>query len=146
MKLDRWDPLRDMLNFQDRLNRTLGCGGQEGVCIRESSWTPLVDALETPDSYIFRVELPGVGKDNINIEVDGDILTISGNRNMEGEPAIAAFHSMERPLGFFRRAFRLPGKVDSDRAKATYIDGLLELSLPKSKEIRERNVTIVCLG
>jgi HSP20 family protein len=135
-----------MLNFQDRLNRALGCGAEEGVCIRQSAWNPMVDILETPDSYIFRVELPGVGKDNISIEIDQDILTISGNRELAPEPRIAAFHSMERQHGFFRRVFRLPGKVDSDNAKATYNDGLLELTLLKAREVGERNVTVVCLG
>lgn len=146
MKLDRWDPLRDMLNFQDRLNRVLGCGAEEGICVRQSCWSPLVDVLETPDSYLFRVEAPGVGKENINIEVNGQILSISGARELESEPRIAAFHSIERTHGFFRRDFRLPGKVDSDNAKATYRDGLLELWLPKCEDAKERNVTIVCLG
>jgi HSP20 family protein len=146
MKLDRWDPLRDMLNFHERMNRRLDCAAEEGVCRRQACWNPLVDVLETPDAYLFRVELPGVGKDNISIEVDDMVVTLSGNRDLEAEPQIAAYHSIERTHGIFRRSFRLPSEVNPDEAVAKYVDGLLELKLPKAEALKKRTVAIVCVG
>ncbi len=144
--MDRWDPMRDMLNFHERMNRLIEWGSEEAAVRRQSSWNPPVDILETPDDYVFRVELPGVGKDNINIQVEGSLLTVSGNRSMESESRIAVYHSIERVHGIFRRNFRLPGDVDVDRVEARYIDGVLDLRLPKAEKTRRGAVTIVCLG
>jgi HSP20 family protein len=102
--------------------------------------------LETPDAYVFRAELPGVGRENINIEVRGNRLRIYGERSLESEPAIAAYHSIERVHGMFERNFTLPGQVDIDLAEARYEDGMLEVKLPKTTEIRERSISVVCLS
>jgi HSP20 family protein len=135
-----------MLDFHERINRVLEWGSKEGVVRKQASWNPPVDILETPDDYIFRLELPGVGKDNINIEVEGTLLTVSGHRSMESEPQIAAYHSIERVHGIFRRDFRMPGNVDLDRIEARYIDGVLDLRLPKAAKSRQGAVTVVCMG
>ncbi len=146
MKLDRWDPLRDMLNFHERLNRIMDPGGEESPYRRPAAWSPSADVFETRDAYVVRAELPGVGKNNINIEAEGTLLTIEGRRLFGSDPGIVAFHSVERVHGVFRRSFRLPGLVDVDKARAQYIDGLLELTLPKASGSIRRSVTIVCVG
>jgi len=105
-----------------------------------------VDVLETPDSYIFRVDLPGVGKEQINIEVRGSRLIIQGERSVPDEPPIAAYHNVECKTGCFQRSFSLPGLVNVDDAKATYVDGVLEIVLPKAQEFGRAGVTVVCLG
>jgi HSP20 family protein len=102
--------------------------------------------LETPNTYIFRVELPGVGKESINIEITGNRLRIFGERPMESEPAIAAYHTIERIHGAFERTFTIPGLVDGDSAEAKYLDGLLEIVIPKVEQMRERRVSVVCPG
>ena len=146
MTLNRWDPFRDLLSFQEKMNRLMDTvAGPVGRPLRPS-WDPDVDVVETPDAYIFRVDLPGVGKDRINIEIRGDRLTIEGERRTEAEPFIAAYHTIERETGHFLRSFVLPGNVDVEQAHAEYVDGVLNLVLPKSDEARQRSITVVCLG
>lgn len=143
MTLIRWDPFRDLLNFQDRMNRLIERKFQEDRVSRGARWYPSVDMLETPDSYIFRAELPGVGIDNIDIEVRNRRLRLSGVRCMEAEPEIAAYHCIERIQGQFERVFALPGDVEVDQIKAKYLDGVLEIVLPKSKERAPRTIAVV---
>jgi HSP20 family protein len=146
MTLNRWDPLKDLLSFQERMISLADSSLAEGVSRRRTWWKPLFDVLETPEAYVFRADLPGVGRDGINIEIHGNRLTISGERRMDAEAHFAAYHSMEREIGLFERSFTLPGNVDVDRAKAKYEDGVLNLVLPKSLRERKRGITVVCLG
>ena len=147
MTLNRWDPLRDLLNFQERMNRLMDAAFDENVSRplgRPRSWKPAVDILETQETYIFRMDLPGVGKDNINIEIEGTRLTVSGVRELESEPRMAAYHSIERQTGFFEQNYRLPGAVDQDKCEAKYTDGVLTIILPKTEFPREHMVKVVC--
>lgn len=132
MTLNRWDPLRDMLQFQEKMGRLLDKTAAHSFCSLGAAWRPRVDILETPDAYIFRVDLPGVGKDRINTEVRGSTLTISGEREVESEPWIAAHHTIERESGCFERRFAVPGMVDAEKAEAKYVDGVLTVTLPKA--------------
>ncbi len=134
MTLNRWDPLRDLLNFQEKVNRLMHANVGERCSVSGTCWCPLVDMLETREAYIIRAELPGVGLDNINIEVKNRRLTISGQRPFESEPITAAYLSIERIHGGFERSFNLPGDVDLDAIKAKYSDGVLEIELPKAQE------------
>ncbi len=147
MTLNRWDPLRDLLNFQERMNRAMDSAFFEAISRPTPAWTPVVDVLETPEAYIFRADLPGVGKDRISIEVIGNRLIIRGERTPKAESGLTSYHRLERESGYFERSFGLPGDVDVERAEATYEDGVLQLVLPKSEsELRPRSMTIVCLG
>jgi len=145
MTLNRWDPLKDLLNFQEKLHRI--AHHQADPRIRcTGHWCPVVDILETPDSYIFRLEVPGVGRENISVELRNNRLILSGTRPMPDEPQFAAYHIIERVHGYFERSFSIPGNVDADKARATYVDGVLEVVLPKAEEEADRTVHIVCLG
>jgi len=146
MTLNRWDPLRDLLNFQEKVNRLMDANFRARCEVGGICWCPLVDMLETPDAYIIRAELPGVGLENINIEVRNRRLTISGQRPYESEPTMAAYLSIERVRGSFERNFDLPGNVDVDAIKATYSDGVLEILLPKAQEEVVSGITIVSLS
>jgi HSP20 family protein len=146
MSLNRWDPFRDLLNFQERVHRLVHPGTREWEATERRRWHPAVDVLETPEAYIIRADLPGVGSDNISIEVRGSVLMLSGERSLELEPEIAAYHSIEKLHGFFEWHFNLPGHVDVENAKARYVDGVLEIFLPKCEEEKpERAITVVCL-
>ncbi len=146
MTLNRWDPFRDLLNFHEKMNRVAHQAFDECGLGRAGTWGPKVDVLETPEAFIFRADLPGVGRDQINIEISGNQLVISGERGLEEEPPIAAYHNVERETGCFRRTFKLPSDVDVNGASATYVDGVLQLVLPKTRESVEAGVTVVCLG
>jgi HSP20 family protein len=144
MTLNRWDPLRDLLNFQEKMNRLMDSAVD--IHKRRVIWKPVVDFLETAEAYVFRVDLPGVGRDKINIEIQGNRLTINGERPLEAEPRIAAYHSIERETGVFERQFTVPGHIDVDSAEATYVDGVLVLVLPKCEDDRPGNVRVECRG
>jgi HSP20 family protein len=143
MTLNRWDPFRDMLSFQEKLNRFVDSCFDESSLRPTACWSPIVDVLETPDAYIFRVELPGVGKSNISVEVAGSHLRLSGERPGDTDPPHAAYHRIERVHGVFERTFTLPGPVDADKAEAKYLDGLLEVYLPKTDRHYECSVNVV---
>lgn len=145
MTLNRWDPLRDMLSFQEKLNRFVDSCFEEKPIRRTVGWCPVVDILETPEAYIFRAELPGVGKDNINVEVASKFLKLSGERFDQPDPPLAAYHRIERGHGVFERTFTLPGSVDPEKAEARYVDGLLEVYLPKAIHHRECAINVVNL-
>ncbi|MBI5572851.1 MAG: Hsp20/alpha crystallin family protein [Desulfomonile tiedjei] len=144
MTLNRWDPLRDLLNFQERVSRLVAATSHEASCGRRACWCPVVDMLETPDSYVINMELPGVGKDNIHIEVRGRRLTIAGERT-EATREPAAYHTVERAHGAFERSFELPADADVEDAEAKYVDGVLTIEFPKSSEDLGRVLTIVNL-
>ncbi len=145
MTLNRWDPLKDLLNFQEKVNRAMHATLSERCSVSGTCWCPLVDMLETPDAYLIRAELPGVGLDNISIEIRDRRLTISGQRPFASGPALAAYLSIERVHGSFERGFNLPGDVDIDAIKAKYTDGVLEIHIPKAQEEESAGITIVSL-
>lgn len=144
MTLNRWDPVRDLLDFQEKVNRVVHCRSERRTR-PQACWCPLADVVETPDAYIFRTELPGVGRENITVEAEGGRLRISGRRPSDTEPCCSAYHTMERGHGVFERCFTLPADADVGSAEARYVDGVLEISLPKSQLQRERSLTVVCL-
>lgn len=144
MTLIKWDPLRDLLDFHEIANRMLGMGFHQAGRRRRVKWHPVVDVIETPDALMLRAELPGVGKENINLEVDGATLILSGTRSLESEPQMAIYHAIERVQGFFERRFTLPGVPDVSKVTATYIDGILEIVLPKASIYSDRTVCVEC--
>ena len=129
------DPfLAGPLRLMDELMRTAGNGGN-GV----TGFTPLVDVHETEDEYLVKVDLPGVKADDVNVEVNESVLSISGSRVAEerGQAQI-----IERPYGSFVRTLTLPRDVDSDSIEASYQDGVLELRIPKPAEQKPKKITI----
>jgi HSP20 family protein len=144
MTLIRWDPLRDLLSIQERVSRFGDLPAEDSQPKRRTCWLPAVDILETNDAYIIRAELPGVGRHNINIEILGRRVVISGSRVDQTETDYAAYHTIERVEGYFERSFNIPGPIDTELAKARYVDGILDLYLPKSQEEPDRCVRIEC--
>ncbi len=146
MKLIKWDPLRDLLSFQERVNRLQGSRRPDFPIDRGPSWCPALDILETSDAYVVWAELPGVGKNNIEIEVIGRKVILSGSRTVENEYESAEYKSVERVQGFFQRSFDLPGPIDVENSAAKYVDGVLQLYLPKTEQVEDRCVKIECAG
>jgi HSP20 family protein len=131
MTLRGWDPFRELLELQERMNRLLETTmlGGPGTSLAPPSWTPLADGYETPEAFILQLELPGVDQEDVEIHVDGDILAVRGQRRMQGQ--VDSFHRMERSYGPFARTFKLNQEVDPDGVSAQFKDGLLRLEVPK---------------
>lgn len=124
--------------LMDELMRTAGNGGN-----RVTGFTPLVDVHETEEEYLVKVDLPGVKADDVNVEVNENVLAISGSRVAE-ETGQAQL--VERPYGSFVRTLTLPQGVDSDSIEAGYQDGVLELRIPKPAEQKPKKITIGSAG
>jgi HSP20 family protein len=102
------------------------------------SWTPRLDVSETDTTLEIVADLPGMDKKNINVSLDGDLLTIKGEKKEVKEKKDKHYHSIERRSGSFYRAVRLPAEVENDKIEAAFKDGVLTLTLPKSKEAAKK--------
>jgi HSP20 family protein len=123
MAFTRWDPLRDLLALQERMEQL---SGQEAA-----GWTPPVDLFETADAYVVTAELPGLTRDDIEIRVHDGQLTLQGTRRKADVPC-ERFHRVERGHGTFFRRFAMPTAIDADRIAADLRDGVLTVTVPKS--------------
>jgi len=118
----RWDPLHDLLALHERLNR-LGVDDAPG-------WSPAVDLYETPDRFVLSLELPGLTRDHIKIEIQHDTLVVRGERPVHHEEG-AHYHRVERGHGAFARSFVLPHPVDVEAVAAQFDEGVLTVVVPK---------------
>jgi HSP20 family protein len=105
-------------------------------------WMPAADIYETKDEYVFKLELPGITKDDVKVELNDDNLNIKGERKEEKEVKREEYHRMERICGSFSRTFRLPKNADGQKMSATMKDGILELRIPKQEEAKAKAIPI----
>jgi HSP20 family protein len=146
MSLIRWNPRRsgtDLTSLRSEMDRLF----EEFFApmpIRQewSTMTPAVDVEETPDAFMFRADLPGVDLKNVKVTVNGDTLTLRGERKREEKKTNGALHRYERSYGAFERAFTLGTPVRPDQVKAAFKDGVLEIRVPKAEEARSREVEV----
>lgn len=141
MNMIRWNPQRDMMSFKRQFDKLFRDWDEEAPT-RTAFWKPAVDIFETKDSLVMKVELPGVSKEDVKIDLDNQILTISGERKFENEVKEEDYHRIERAYGQFQRSFTLPNKVDAERIEASYREGLLEVVLPKKEEAKPRQIEV----
>jgi HSP20 family protein len=127
-ELLRWDPFADY-------------EGVPGVA-RAGGFMPAVDVRESPDAYHFRVDLPGVKDDEVEISLTGNRLTISGQRQEEKRDDRERYHSYELCYGSFSRSFTLPDGTDADNVRAEMKNGVLEVTVPKRPEVKPRRIAI----
>ena len=133
MAFSRWDPLQDLLALHERITRLAGADSP--------GWMPPVDIYETADRYVIAVELAGLTRDDITLEVHEGRLTLRGER-----PSVARgeqFHQVERGHGQFARTFSLPECVDADTIAADLKGGVLRVSIPRCAENRQRRVEVL---
>jgi HSP20 family protein len=102
----------------------------------------MMDIEETKNDIIVKAEIPGMKKDDIKIQISGDMLTISGERKHEEETKDKTYHRIERMYGQFQRVLRLPTEVQSGKTKAAYENGLLTITVPKAEEVKPKEIAI----
>ena len=143
MAIVRWDPAREVDSLQSEVNRVFdaffGYGGTRGANRR---WIPAMDLVETGDQLVLRADLPGLTKDDLDIEVKDGVLTVSGERKAEHEEKTEGFYRMERVFGTFSRSLTLPKGVDANRVEAEFDNGVLELRIPKPEDAKPQRVQI----
>jgi len=146
MSITRWDPFRDLLSLQEKMNRLFEDSmsrtkkPDEGVF--SSSWTPTVDVFETDAEVIMKAELPGMSREDISVEVKDNILTLRGERKFEKDVKEENYHRIERAYGKFQRSFSLPFEVEREKIEAHYKDGVLEVILPKSEGVKPKQIEV----
>jgi HSP20 family protein len=145
MAVVKWDPFRDLLSIQDRMNtlfeQTLSRSrAEEGIAA--STWTPAVDIYETPDTVEMKAELPGLSRDDIEIQIRDNTLTLRGERRFAKEAQEENYLRIERAYGAFQRSFTLPATVQREKIRAVFRDGVLELTLPKAEEAKPKKIAI----
>ncbi len=145
MEIVRWEPFEALTRIHSRVNDLFDETFNRPRSYQSSTngvWVPPVDILESKDSYLIRAELPGMKKEEFNLEVKDGTLSLSGERKFE-EPANGVeYHRVERAAGKFLRSFYLPQTVKSDGIKANYRDGILEIHVPKADEAKPKQIAI----
>ena len=146
MALVRWEPVRELSSLQSDMNRlfttffdTPTGGNGEGATRR---WIPAMDLAETDDHFVLKADLPGLGEGDVNLEVEDNVLTVSGERKAEHEDKREGYVRVERAYGSFRRSLTLPEGIDPEGVTASFDKGVLEVRIPKPEERKPRRVAI----
>lgn len=146
MAIVRWDPFREMADMQDRMGRLLGdFYGRQGAddLMRRGAWIPPVDIFEgTGNELIIKAELPDMKREDIQLTVENQTLTISGEKKMDGELREEHCHRIERQYGAFTRSFSLPPTVDAGKVSAEYKNGVLTVRLPLREEAKPKQIQV----
>jgi HSP20 family protein len=146
MAVVRFTPVQNLMALQEEMNRRFNeafrGGNGEEASWGSHTWTPPVDIHETEEALVLTVDLPGVSKEEVSIEIHQHTLTLKGRRTPNAEVPDDRYHRVERAYGTFQRAFTLPMQVDQDKVQATYHDGVLELRLPKVEAAKPKRIAI----
>ena len=147
-KLVTWNPLREMDDAQNRLNRfflggfpnRMGSGEIHSLAVAD--WSPEVDISEDDQGYLLKADLPEMKKDDVRVTVEDGILCVFGERKSVKEDQTRKFHRMERSFGNFRRSFTLPQDADSTKVTADFHDGVLKVHLPTTPIARSKAIEV----
>lgn len=146
MALIRWEPARELQSIQQEMNRLFGTffdsppGESNGGAIRR--WIPAMDLVEEDDHFVLRADLPGLSEEDVNVELEDNVLSISGERKSEHEDRKEGYYRIERASGSFSRSLTLPEGIDPERIQARFEKGVLEVRVPKPEQRKPRRVAI----
>lgn len=145
--LVRWDPARELDTLQSDVNRLFdsffGRRGDAGATAQtRRRWVPAMDLVETDDSLVLRADLPGMGRDDVAVEVKDGVLTVSGERKAEHDERSEGYHRVERTFGRFSRSLEMPQGVDAESVSAEFENGVLEVRIPKPAEQQPTRIEI----
>ena len=146
MSTIRWNPWNEATSLQNRINRLFddsfpSTGNAEGRASRRG-WDPVVDIFDTEESIVLHAELPGLTKEDISIEVEGNTLSLKGEKCECTYIDEENCRQRERCFGIFHRNFTLPATIDFEEIRATFSNGVLELTVPKPKAEKPRRITV----
>ena len=144
MTIVRWEPFRELSSLQSEMNRLFNAAfeNQGNGPSTARRWTPAMDLLETEDEFVLRADLPGLSESDVSIELEDNVLTLSGERRTEHEENQEGFYRVERASGSFQRSLTLPKGVDPEAVTAGFDRGVLEVRIPKPEERKPRKIAI----
>ncbi len=141
----KWEPFRDLLSLQERMNRlfdeTVGRTETREELI-QSNWVPPVDIYETAEAIVLQAELPGLTREDIQVEMRDNALSLSGERRFQKDVNQENYHRIERAYGPFSRSFALPSTVEPEKIRAHFSNGVLEIVIPKQEKTRPKQIKI----
>ncbi len=145
MSITRYDPFRDLRSLQEEVNRLFSSSftrsfGDEGFA--RGAWAPSVDIYENKDQIVLEAELPGMNREDFELTVENNVLTLRGERRFEKKEESDNYHRVERSYGSFSRSFTLPQTVSTENAVAEYKNGVLRVVLAKREEVKARRIEI----
>jgi HSP20 family protein len=147
MALIRWEPVAELNTIQNEMNRLFNTyfdqpdqtGRGNGMMRR---WLPPMDLVETTDHYVLRADLPGLSDGDVNVQLEDNVLTISGERKAEHAGKQEGYYRLERAFGGFSRSLTLPDGINPDGIQAHFDRGVLEIRIPKPEQKKPRTVQI----
>jgi HSP20 family protein len=148
MALIRWEPAREINSLQQEMNRLFStffdtpAGATGGSAAGARRWIPPMDLVETDDQFILRADLPGMSEGDVDLALEDNVLTVSGERRIEHEDRGEGFYRLERASGAFSRSLTLPKGVDGDAITARFGQGVLEVRIPKPEQRKPRKLQI----
>ena len=143
MAITRWDPFREVVSLQNRLNSLFGGMNTETEgALTTASFVPAVDVYEDEKKVVLKIEAPGIAEKDLEVSVENNTLTVKGERKFEKEEKEENFHRIERRYGSFYRAFTLPSTVDTETIDAKYDAGVLKLELKKKPEAQPKQIKV----
>src|SRR5919198_4432823 len=149
MSIVRYDPFRDLRSLQDEVNRLFSTNlgrafDDEGIA--RGAWNPSVDIYENKDQIVLEAELPGMNREDFDLSIENNTITLRGQRQFEKQDDSDNYHRVERAYGSFTRSFTLPNTVTAEGANAEYKNGVLRVTLPKREETKARRIEIKANG
>ena len=145
MAVVRFEPFRELAALQNEMGRwmsQLSGAPTNGGNGHSSTWLPAVDVWETESELVLSFDLPGIPEDQISVELDDSVLTVSGQRERTQEHSGDRFYRFERRFGTFSRSVTLPAGVNEEQIKANYKDGVLEIRVPKPEEQKPKRIPV----
>src|SRR3989442_11173015 len=145
MSIIRYDPFRDLRTLQEEVNRLFSNNltpsfSDEGI--GRGAWNPSVDIYENKDQIVLEAELPGMNREDFDLTIENNVITLRGERRFEKKDDTDNYHRVERAYGSFTRSFTLPNTVTAEGATADYRNGVLLVTLPKREETKARRIEI----
>lgn len=146
MNLVKWSPMLDTFSMRNRMNPVFNTffsplepgSDESGV----SNWRPTVDIYENENHIVIKAELPGVDKKDVQVDVNGRVLTLKGERLSDQKIKEENYFRQERTFGKFERSFTLPTEIDSDKINADFKAGILKVDIPKPEERQPKKITV----
>jgi len=142
MTITRWDPFREVVTLQNRMNSLFRTLNEGDAPLAAASFVPAVDIYEDEKELVLKLEIPGIDEKDLDVRVEDNTLTVKGERKFEAEEKEQNFHRIERSYGSFFRAFTLPSTVQTDKVEAQYNAGVLKLTLAKKPETQPKQIKI----
>lgn len=145
MSIVRYDPFRELRSLNEEMNRLFSLSmprNFEDEGFARGSWNPGVDIYENKDQIVLEAELPGMKREDFELTIENNVITLRGERKFEKKEETDNYHRVERAYGAFSRSFTLPQTVSGENATADFKNGVLRVTLPKREEVKARRIEV----